>query len=232
MPRFIGHYIATGSNPKIVKGDNNVYLTAIQHFLPSDISGHQMCGMEDIAGCRKDCLNTAGRGQSPTVVAARTRKTLEFAEHRPLYDYLIDKDLTKYETFCHRHGLRGAVRMAGTDDRPWHKILDMEAYDLQFYNYTKHYRRAYHPMPKNYHLTLSYSEANKNYAKAVLKASKDTGTNIAVVFKGAFPKRFKGLDVIDGTKDDLRFLDPSPCCIALKALGKAKRNTNGFVIAA
>ena len=142
MPRFIGHYLATGSNPKIIKGDDDHYITAIQHFLPSDLSGHQMCGMEKIAGCRKDCLNTAGRGQSPMVVAARMRKTLEFAEHRPLYNYLIDKDLVKYETFCHRHELHGSVRMGGTDDRPWHQILKMEAYDLQFYNYTKHWRRA------------------------------------------------------------------------------------------
>jgi hypothetical protein len=232
MPRFIGHYLATGSNPKIIKGDDDHYITAIQHFLPSDLSGHQMCGMEKIAGCRKDCLNTAGRGQSPMVVAARMRKTIEFAEHRPLYNYLIDKDLVKYETFCHRHELHGSVRMGGTDDRPWHQILKMEAYDLQFYNYTKHWRRAYHRLPKNYHLTLSYSEADKGYARDILKASKDTGTNIAVVFKGDFPKRFKGLPVIDGTKDDLRFLDPSPCAVALKPLGKAKHNTNGFVVAA
>jgi len=38
------------------------------------------------------------------------------------------------------------------------------------------------------------------------------------------------LQVIDGDKDDLRFLDPKGVVVGLIAKGKAKRDTSGFVI--
>ena len=44
------------------------------------------------------------------------------------------------------------------------------------------------------------------------------------------PKKFRGLDCIDGDKDDLRFLDPQGVCVWLSAKGKAKKDTSGFVV--
>jgi hypothetical protein len=40
-----------------------------------------------------------------------------------------------------------------------------------------------------------------------------------------------GYPVIDGDGNDLRFLDPAPCIVALKAKGAgARRDTTGFVL--
>jgi hypothetical protein len=60
-----------------------------------------------------------------------------------------------------------------------------------------------------------------------------TGSNnMAVVFrdKDKIPKSFKGFQVVDGDKDDLRFLDPKGVVVALYAKGKAKQDASGFVI--
>ncbi len=102
--------------------------------------------------------------------------------------------------------------------------------DVQFYDYTKIVARAYKPMPSNYHLTLSYSEADADYAEQVLTAVRDTGINAAVVFRDKIPATFKGLRVVDGDKDDLRFLDPQGVIVGLKAKGDAKHDDTGFVI--
>ena len=57
---------------------------------------------------------------------------------------------------------------------------------------------------------------------------------MAIVFKDKnnIPKTFMGLPVIDGDKDDLRFLDPNnqPHVVALYAKGQAKKDNTGFVI--
>jgi hypothetical protein len=79
-------------------------------------------------------------------------------------------------------------------------------------------------------LTLSYSEADKDYAEQVYQAVLDTGVNMAVVFRDKLPKTFRGLRVINGDADDLRFLDPKGVVVGLKAKGKAKHDTSGFVI--
>ena len=54
--------------------------------------------------------------------------------------------------------------------------------------------------------------------------------NKAVVFNGDMPKIFKGMKVIDGDKTDMRFLDRSNRVVGLKAKGKARKDTSGFVI--
>ena len=96
---------------------------------------------------------------------------------------------------------------------------------IQFYDYTKIPTRKVEHIP-NYHLTWSYSEANDKYATMFDKVS----NNIAVVFRDALPKMFKGLKVIDGDKHDMRFLDESQVVVGLIEKGEAKKDTSGFVI--
>jgi hypothetical protein len=82
-------------------------------------------------------------------------------------------------------------------------------------------------MPENYHLTVSYSEANQAYAEKV----KQTRHNIAVVFRDKqLPAEYLGRKVINGDKTDLRFLDPSGVVVGLYAKGPAKKDYSGFVI--
>lgn len=132
----------------------------------------------------------------------------------------------------------------------------MQAFpDLQFYDYTKITKRAIAwakgEMPPNYHLTFSLSEDNDEDAIRVLMA----GGNVAVVFADkTLPDRFglphidpMDFPVIDGDADDMRFADGTKpqgytrvgnylrtagakgTIIGLKAKGKARKDTSGFV---
>jgi hypothetical protein len=105
--------------------------------------------------------------------------------------------------------------------------------EVQFYDYTKDIKRVRKALPDNYHLTLSYSEASTRYSDMVLdQMCKHQGHNMAVVFrdKDKIPKTYMGFKVVDGDKDDLRFLDPKGVVVALYAKGKAKQDASGFVI--
>jgi hypothetical protein len=53
--------------------------------------------------------------------------------------------------------------------------------------------------------------------------------NIAAVFK-ELPEKYIGRPVINGDETDLRFLDPKGVIVGLKAKGKAKKDTTGFVV--
>ena len=56
------------------------------------------------------------------------------------------------------------------------------------------------------------------------------GMNIAVVFRKDLPKSYKNMPVINGDKTDMRFKDPVGVIVGLKAKGKARKDTSGFVI--
>jgi hypothetical protein len=116
---------------------------------------------------------------------------------------------------------------------------------VQFYDYTKVYKRVYRELPSNYSLTLSYSEASPRYADAIIAAVKDTGANVAVVYRTkelrdglatAGGDRLEGAErttirpVFNGDDTDLRFTDPKGVIVGLYAKGKAKVDTSGFVV--
>jgi len=44
------------------------------------------------------------------------------------------------------------------------------------------------------------------------------------------PKFYKGVKVFNGDTNDLRFLDERGVIVGLKAKGKARKDTSGFVI--
>lgn len=121
---------------------------------------------------------------------------------------------------------------------------------VQFYDYTKSTRRMLAfldgRMPKNYHLTYSRSEYNDADALRVLAR----GGNVAVVFStrrgDALPRFWKGYRVVDGDVSDVRTADSVPgsynpangaasigaagVVIGLRAKGRARRDTSGFVV--
>ena len=226
--------IGVGSNAKTIKGDGAEYLTGILYLAPADIvKGIVMCAMAEMAGCKDPCLYSAGRGAFNTVQAARIRKTMLYRDNRELFHSLLRLDLDKFLSHCEKKGVKPVIRFNGTSDRNFLDIIK-EYPQIQFYDYTKNYNRVAKKLPDNYHLTLSYSEANPSYAKNVIRECLKHNVNMAVVFrdKNKIPKYFKGMPVISGDNDDLRFLDPSntPHVVALYAKGKAKKDTSGFVI--
>ena len=228
--------LGVGNNAKTVKGDGSEYLTAILYLAPADtVDGINVCPMAVLAGCKAGCLYSAGRGAMNSVQVARQRKTILWRDNRGEFIAQLHDDLIAFRKYCLKKGITPVVRLNGTSDIHWERHIDMagEYPEIQFYDYTKDIKRVRKALPDNYHLTLSYSEASTRYSDMVLdQMCKHQGHNMAVVFrdKDKIPKTYMGFKVVDGDKDDLRFLDPKGVVVALYAKGKAKQDTSGFVI--
>lgn len=219
--------LGVDNNAKTIKGDGSEYVTAILYLTPDDY----LCPLSRLAGCREGCLNTAGRGAFNSVQVARHRKTQMLLKLPDQFDKQLRADLDRFQRYCQRKGIQPVVRLNGTSDYNWKDVI-VDYPDIQFYDYTKVYNRVAKNWPSNYHLTLSYSEANPEYRDKVVEYANKYKANMAVVFrdKDSIPDTFLGRPVIDGDSDDLRFLDPDNVVVALYAKGKAKRDTSGFVI--
>jgi hypothetical protein len=141
-------------------------------------------------------------------------------------------DLARQRARAERLGVQLVCRLNVVSDVPFERELPslFASYpDVQFMDYTKDVRRLLNlERPTNYHLTFSRSECNESDCLRVLEA----GHNVTVVFrKSPFPPTYWGYPVIDGDASDLRFLDPSPCIVGLKAKGKgAREDRTGFVL--
>jgi len=243
---FKGNIISAGNNAKTIKGDGKEYVTAIFYGTPFklliDDKEYNSCPLAEKASCFKPCLNTAGRGgifkkgeTTNTVQDARKRKTTMFYKEREKFLDLLFQDITKFENKCIKAGVQACVRLNGTTDIQWEKIIVKDNKhifalfpNVVFYDYTKIFKRDVSKI-KNYSLTWSYSQANDWYSSHY-KTAVENGLNIAVVFRKELPNEFLNLKVIDGDKDDLRFLDPDNVVVGLKAKGKARKDNSGFVI--
>ena len=227
--------LGVGNNAKTVKGDGSEYLTAILYLAPANtVEGINVCPMAVLAGCKAGCLYTAGRGAMNSVQAARQRKTISWRDFPEIFIADLIQDISKFRMYCRKKGIKAVVRLNGTSDIHWERYGIMDKFpDVQFYDYTKDIKRVRKALPDNYHLTLSYSQASGRYSSMVLKEMRGNMTNnMAVVFrhKHKIPKTFMGFTVVDGDKDDLRFLDPQGVVVALYAKGRAKQDESGFVI--
>lgn len=222
------------SNAKTIKGQKKGYATGILYLAPANLSGYEVCPGSS-KGCRDACLNTAGRGAMSPVKAARLRKTKMFFEEKESFFLQLEADIERFIKWAKKKDFTPVVRLNGTSDIVWERqsfvAKDGKTYknmmerfpDIQFYDYTKLAGRK--NLPKNYHLTFSLHEENENRAtKAVAN-----GMNVAVVFRDGLPKKYMKLPVIDGDETDLRFLDKKKKVVGLKAKGKAKKDTTGFV---
>ena len=229
--------LLTVGNPKLLKGQKKGYLSFVLHLAPADLSGKEVCPKRT-AGCTAACLNTAGRGgimkkgeTTNIIQQARLRRTLAFFADRRAFLNQLTVDIIKAKVSAEKKGLIPVFRLNGTSDLSWEKyevannknIFQMFP-DVQFYDYTKVLGRKVGDI-KNYHLTFSNADGNIND----VLAAKQAGLNIAAVFK-QLPEKYLGLPVINGDETDLRFLDPNGVIVGLKAKGKAKKDTTGFVI--
>lgn len=227
--------LLTTGNPKILKGTAFGYFTAILHFAPARLSGFNVCPMASLA-CTAACLNTAGRGgiikkgeTTNHIQVARKARTLFYFNETEKFMTQLAKEITNFVKLSATHGLTPAIRLNGTSDIRWENekigkfrnIMEMFP-DVIFYDYTKIPNRR--NLPSNYSLTFSLSEDNDGLAEKAMQ----NGMNVAVVFRKV-PEKFMGRPVVDGDKSDLRFLDPKGVIVGLKAKGKAKRDTSGFV---
>jgi hypothetical protein len=225
------------ANPKIQKGTKLGYLSFILHLAPATLSGKETCPKRT-AGCTAACLNTAGRGgmfkrgeNTNMIQEARIRKTKMFFEDRDAFMKALYHDVRKGIKQADRLGLTPVFRLNGTSDLAWEKYTvgttDMNLFELfptvQFYDYTKVLGRKVSQYA-NYHLTFSAADGNDaDVQKAVAQ-----GMNVAMVFD-RLPAEYMGRVVNDADEHDLRFLDPLNTIAGLKAKGRAKKDTSGFV---
>lgn len=225
---------------KTVKGEKAGYLTGILYLAPHTLAGRNVCTHAS-AGCILSCLFAAGMGAFESVQEARIAKTKQFFRDPKGFVETLAQDIESLKRKAARLGLSPCVRLNGTSDLPWENLggqigvnLMRRFQEIPFYDYTKNPARARAflegRLPANYSLTFSRSECNGETALELAKA----GANVAVVFatkKGSkLPKMWAGRPVIDGDKDDLRFLDKRGSIVGLRAKGKARKDESGFVV--
>jgi hypothetical protein len=245
MPSYL---LSVEADAKTDKGTASGYLTGILYLAPGQLAGVGNLCPHASAGCLAACLFTAGRaGIFEAVNAARVMRTRFLHDNRAGFIAALKGEIAALIRKAKRRGLRPVLRLNGTSDLPWEKLapeLFTEFPRLRVYDYTKSLRRAVAfakgELPRNYHLTFSYSETNAAAAGIALAA----GVNVAAVADGVRPgQRFAlpGLPeprpTFSADRHDLRFLDRKAAdgkgrIGILKAKGKAKGDKSGFVIRA
>jgi hypothetical protein len=249
LPFYMPSYLlSVEADAKTDKGTASGYLTGILYLAPGQLAGVGNLCVHASAGCLAACLFTAGRaGIFEEVNAARVMRTRFLHENRQAFIAALKGEIAALIRKAKRRGLRPVLRLNGTSDLPWEKLapeIFTEFPRLRVYDYTKSLRRAVAfakgELPKNYHLTFSYSETNAAAAGIALAA----GVNVAAVADGVKPgQRFAlpGLSesrpTFSADRHDLRFLDRKAAdgrgrIGILKAKGKARADQSGFVIRA
>lgn len=224
--------LAHDTNAKTFKGQKQGFITGIIYLAPATESGKNLCPHAS-DGCKVACLFTSGRGAMQPIRDARVKKTLRFLSDRDGFVSQLKGEIVALVKKATKKGMTPCVRLNGTSDLPWHNIGDiMQSFpEIQFYDYTPNVNRMIQflkgELPSNYHLTFSRKENNEALCDLILSM----GGNVAMVFDKV-PKTFKGYKVIDGDESDLRFLDEKNVIVGLKAKGKGKKDTSGFVIKA
>lgn len=214
--------LSVNADAKTVKGLKRGYLTGILYLIPSA----ELCpGCSE--GCRRVCLVSAGHGQMKSVYKARARKTQMYLHKFNMFKKFLIEDIQELVKKAERKSLTPCVRINGTSDidieNVFGDVLDMFK-SIQFYDYTKVWgRRA---TKSNYHLTYSRSE---NTDIEDIREMLSLEHNVAVVFD-KIPEVWEGMTVVSGDDSDLRFLDPEGVIVGLKAKGKARKDTSGFVV--
>jgi hypothetical protein len=235
MERYPSRLLNLDANAKTVKGQKKGFKTAILYLAPVKLSGFQVCPMAS-KGCAAACLNTAGRaGVFKAIEKARIAKTQFYFRNRDAFMAQLVGEISRFVAKTRREGFEPVVRLNGTSDILWERVAVQGAPnimalfpDVTFYDYTKHIPSKRANLPTNYHLTYSYSDdpaAADRAAEALAM-----GWNVAVVFRNALPARYGLYRVVNGDESDLRFADDRGVVVGLKAKGRAKTDTSGFVV--
>jgi len=223
--------LSIDTNAKTVKGQKRGFMTGILYLAPGKLSGLINVCPHASAACDALCLYYAGRGAFNSVQKARTAKTIFYVKDRESFLATLKENVASVIRKAKAKNMRATVRLNGTSDIGWERYGIIQAFNkTQFYDYTKNVQRMHAfldgKLPSNYSITFSRSETNEAQCLEVLKR----GGNVAVVFRKQLPTHWNGFPVINGDENDLRFLDPKGVVVGLKAKGKAKSDTSGFVV--
>lgn len=219
------------SNPKVLKNMKQGVMTSPLHLAPANLSGFNVCAGSS-PGCVSACLHTAGNPVYMVNKAkARINKTRLYFEQREAFLCLLFEDIFWLSLRANKAGLDCGIRLNATSDIPWERVKFKGESVIEYcnrlgvtpYDYTKIKKRAIDPQ---YNLTFSRTESNDLDCVEVLKA----GGNVAVVFAKGLPASWQGFPVINGDESDWRPGDERGVVVGLKAKGKARNDTSGFVV--
>jgi len=210
---------------KMIKNDKvSKQYTYILYLAPANQSGYNVCKFAT-SECRSGCLNTSGRAameilskNENRIINSSIRKTKMFFENRDFFMQWLIAEIKFYEQKAIKDGYGFSVRLNGTSDINWSEIFYKEQTvfqifsHIQFYDYTKDYTKFFN-VPKNYHLTFSYTGYNIGRCNLLLKL----GYNVAVIFNSKeLPETFNGFKVINGDLTDYRPNDGDGVIVGLK----------------
>jgi len=186
-------------------------------------------------GCALACLYTAGRGAFSNVQQARQNKTEYYLRDKKGFVLNLSNQIMKEYSKAKKGGYKIAFRLNGTTDIDFvyllQKYANLDISTLKdyavFYDYSKILGKCIkylkHP---NYTVAFSRSESNEAETNEAIKL----GINVAAVFSGDLPQKYKGAKVVDGDSSDLVMIYNKNVILGLKAKGKARKDTSGFVI--
>ena len=185
-------------------------------------------------GCAASCLFSAGRGAFSNVIQSRVNKTEYYLHDKEKFILQLAGELVKINKKASKETNQTLIRLNGTSDLDFVYLLkkyanfDISNYNnLHFYDYTKILGKVKKYIDhKNY--TLTFSRAEDNEAETI--QALNIGSNVSAVFAGDLPKTYKGFTVVDGDKTDSEMLAFKGLILGLKAKGKARKDTSGFVI--
>lgn len=234
--------LLTRNNNKTMKGEKLGYRTYILYMsaFKFNSKGINVCSHAS-EGCASSCLVGSGMGGIYNQVKeGRLKRTEWFLSNRITFLNKLRTEIEKAILLNDKANEKSDVktiltfRLNGTSDLVYEKYRifegDKNIFELfpniQFYDYTKNHLRFKKELPTNYHLTFSRSETNDKKAMELL----NQGFNVAMVFD-VLPTEYEGFTVINGDKDDLRFLDAKNCIVGLKyknMTGKGANNKLAF----
>ena len=218
------------------KTKKNSIKTFIMYLRPFTLNskGINICSHASV-NCAAVCLETAGHGAFASVQNARAKRTEFYINNRREFLMQLSYEIMKKYTTAKKRGEKIAFRLNGTSDLDFvyllNKYTGLDISQLSdwatFYDYSKNLHRVIrYKDHKNYTVTFSRSESNHAETDQAIKL----GINVAAVFSGDLPQRYKGAKVVDGDSSDLVMLYNKGIVLGLKAKGKARKDTSGFVI--
>jgi hypothetical protein len=216
------------TNAKTAKNSIETLILYLAPFTQNS-KGINLCP-KATAGCAAACLFTAGRGAFSNVAQSRMNRTEYYLHDRKSFLAQLAKEINsqakKVPTL--------AVRLNGTSDIKLVEMLTLThdiAPNVVFYDYTKIPSKAGNrktTQGHDYIVTYSFNEGKDAIPNALEVLNR--GGNVAAVFRKELPETFLGYPVIDGDASDIEMLNHRGVILGLKAKGKAKKDTTGFVI--
>jgi len=225
------------TNAKTKKNSLKTFILYLSPYTQNSF-GKNVCA-NATAGCIESCLFTAGMGVFSTVQKARIAKTDYLLSDKDGFLAQLAKEILYQYAKAKRNGERIAVRLNGTSDLDFFTLLQKYAQldvtkladHVHFYEYTKNinYIKRWEGA-SNITYTFSKSEGNLSLIPAAIAY----GANVAAVFRKELPETYNiggiSIPVIDGDTSDILMIYNKGKIIGLRAKGRAKKDTSGFVI--